>query len=62
MICMNKYGGSSRRRSFFVDYPGFNLRLAAYLRRKGFTGKLIYYISPQVWAWNGPHTPHGKVP
>jgi lipid-A-disaccharide synthase len=46
----------------FVDYPGFNLRLAAYLRRKGFTGKLIYYISPQVWAWNGPHTPHGKVP
>ena len=41
----------------FVDYPGFNLRLAAYLRRKGFTGKLIYYISPQVWAWN-----RGRIP
>jgi lipid-A-disaccharide synthase len=41
----------------FVDYPGFNLRLAAYLRRKGFGGKLIYYISPQVWAWN-----RGRIP
>jgi lipid-A-disaccharide synthase len=41
----------------FVDYPGFNLRLAAYLRRKGFGGKLIYYISPQVWAWNS-----GRIP
>lgn len=35
----------------FVDYPGFNLRLAQRLRRAGYPGKLIYYISPQVWAW-----------
>lgn len=35
-----------------IDYPGFNLRLARQLRRNGLTGKLIYYISPQVWAWN----------
>ncbi len=41
----------------FVDYPGFNLRLADYLRRKQFVGKLIYYISPQVWAWN-----RGRIP
>lgn len=41
----------------FVDYPGFNLRLANYLRRKGFRGKMIYYISPQVWAWN-----RGRIP
>src|ERR1700731_2395168 len=41
----------------FVDYPGFNLRLAQYLRRQGFTRKLIYYISPQVWAWN-----RGRIP
>lgn len=34
-----------------IDYPGFNLRLAKRLRRKGYQGKLIYYISPQVWAW-----------
>lgn len=42
----------------FVDYPGFNLRLAHYLSRKRFTGKLIYYISPQVWAWNRGRIPH----
>lgn len=34
-----------------IDYPGFNLRLAARLRKEGYDGKLIYYISPQVWAW-----------
>lgn len=34
-----------------VDYPGFNLRVAKALRTKGYTGKIIYYISPQVWAW-----------
>ncbi len=34
-----------------VDYPGFNLRLAKRLRQAGYAGKLIYYISPQVWAW-----------
>jgi lipid-A-disaccharide synthase len=34
-----------------VDYPGFNLRVAKALRAKGYTGKIIYYISPQVWAW-----------
>ncbi len=41
----------------FVDYPGFNLRLARYLRRKRFRNKLIYYISPQVWAWNRSRIP-----
>ena len=35
-----------------IDYPGFNLRLAKALRRRGYSGKIIYYISPQVWAWN----------
>lgn len=32
-----------------VDWPEFNLRLAAPLRRRGL--KVIYYISPQLWAW-----------
>ncbi|MEJ2594267.1 MAG: lipid-A-disaccharide synthase [bacterium] len=32
-----------------VDYPGFNLRIARFAKNKGF--KVIYYISPQVWAW-----------
>ncbi len=32
-----------------IDYPGFNLRIAKWAKKKGF--KVIYYISPQVWAW-----------
>lgn len=32
-----------------VDYPGFNLRIAEFAHQKGL--KVIYYISPQVWAW-----------
>lgn len=35
-----------------IDYPGFNLRLARALRTQSQTQKAIYYISPQVWAWN----------
>jgi lipid-A-disaccharide synthase len=40
-----------------VDYPGFNLRLAAALRKRGLSRKgggqvLVYqYVSPQIWAW-----------
>lgn len=32
-----------------TDYPGFNLRMAKFLKAHGV--KTIYYISPQVWAW-----------
>jgi lipid-A-disaccharide synthase len=35
-----------------IDYPGFNLRLARALRTQARQQKVIYYISPQVWAWN----------
>jgi lipid-A-disaccharide synthase len=35
-----------------IDYPGFNLRLARALRKQSRGQKTIYYISPQVWAWN----------
>jgi lipid-A-disaccharide synthase len=34
-----------------IDYPGFNLRLAKALRKKGFKGKICHYICPSVWAW-----------
>ena len=34
-----------------VDYPGFNLRLATAIRQAGLKTRIIYYISPQVWAW-----------
>jgi lipid-A-disaccharide synthase len=33
-----------------IDYPGFNLRFARTARKFGM--KIVYYISPQVWAWN----------
>ncbi len=32
-----------------IDYPGFNLRIAKWAHAQGL--KVIYYISPQVWAW-----------
>jgi len=32
-----------------IDYPGFNLRIAEWAKQQGF--KIVYYISPQVWAW-----------
>ncbi len=34
-----------------IDYPGFNLRLARTLRKKGFKGKICHYVCPSVWAW-----------
>ncbi len=33
----------------FVDYPGFNLRIAKWARKEGF--RTHFYISPQIWAW-----------
>lgn len=41
----------------FVDYPGFNLRLAKALQSQRPRTKLLYYISPQVWAWNRARIP-----
>ena len=32
-----------------IDYPGFNMRIAEWAKNKGI--KVVYYISPQVWAW-----------
>ncbi|MEO8168749.1 MAG: lipid-A-disaccharide synthase, partial [bacterium] len=42
---------SSRRPDVVVliDYPGFNLRFAKKVKQQGI--KILYYISPQVWAW-----------
>lgn len=32
-----------------IDYPGFNLRMAQYAKKHGI--KVLYYVSPQIWAW-----------
>jgi len=33
-----------------IDFPGFNLKIAEYAKQHGV--KVLYYISPKVWAWN----------
>ncbi len=35
--------------ALLIDYPGMNLHIAAFLKKQGIP--VIYYISPQVWAW-----------
>jgi lipid-A-disaccharide synthase len=40
-----------------IDYPGFNLRFAEAVRRECPGTRIVYYISPQVWAWH-----KGRVP
>ncbi len=42
-------------KALLVDYPGFNLRLAPELKKRGV--KVYYYISPKVWAWNKKRIP-----
>jgi len=41
--------------ALLVDYPGFNLRLAKELKKRDV--KVLYYVCPQVWAWN-----RGRIP
>jgi lipid-A-disaccharide synthase len=40
-----------------IDYPGFNLRFAQAVKRECPETRLVYYISPQVWAWH-----KGRIP
>ena len=40
-----------------IDYPGFNLRFAEAVRRECPATRIVYYISPQVWAWNKKRVP-----
>ncbi len=43
--------------ALFIDYPGFNLRLAKALRKRRPAMKLMQYVCPQVWAWK-----KGRIP
>lgn len=40
-----------------IDYPGYNLRMAKAVREALPDTKIIYYVSPKVWAWN-----KGRIP
>jgi lipid-A-disaccharide synthase len=53
----NKIRSSSPKAVVFIDYPGFNLRMARALKRKGDGSKRIQYVCPSVWAWG-----KGRIP
>lgn len=42
--------GNGIKTVILIDFPGFNLRLARILHKRGI--RIIYYISPQIWAWH----------
>lgn len=47
--CEDAYRERGADAVVLIDYPGFNLRLAERIKEHG--GRVLYYISPQVWAW-----------
>ena len=48
-ICKNDIQNNRPDVLILVDYPGFNLRIAEFAKKLGI--KVVYYISPQLWAW-----------
>jgi len=56
---LNRMAATARRERpdavLLIDYPGFNLRLAERLHADGIP--VVYYISPQVWAWKKNRIP-----
>ncbi len=49
-LCKNDIMQYSPDAVILIDYPGFNMRIAKFAHKAGFTTH--YYISPKVWAWN----------
>jgi lipid-A-disaccharide synthase len=54
---LEELAGDPPEAVILVDYPGFNVRLAKAIRKRKIPTKVIYYISPQVWAWNRRRIP-----
>jgi lipid-A-disaccharide synthase len=48
-ICKRDIAESQPDVIIFIDYPGFNMRIAKWAKEKGIPTH--YYISPQIWAW-----------
>jgi lipid-A-disaccharide synthase len=48
-FCKKDIGDFAPDALILIDYPGFNMRIAKWAKQKGI--KIIYYISPQIWAW-----------
>jgi lipid-A-disaccharide synthase len=49
-LCKNDILNYKPDAIIFIDYPGFNLRIAQFAKQNNI--RTIYYISPQVWAWH----------
>lgn len=47
--CKEDIGNFKPDALIFIDYPGFNMRIAKWAKPLGY--KTYYYISPQIWAW-----------
>jgi lipid-A-disaccharide synthase len=48
-FCKNDISAFQPDVIIFIDYPGFNLRMAKWAKQNNY--KTVFYISPQVWAW-----------
>ncbi len=48
-ICKKDISAFKPDRIIFIDYPGFNLRIAKWAKQNNYNTH--YYISPQIWAW-----------
>jgi lipid-A-disaccharide synthase len=48
-FCKNDISSFKPDVIIFIDYPGFNLRMAKWAKQNNY--KTVFYISPQVWAW-----------
>jgi len=49
--CLNHIKKTNPDVIILVDFPGFNLKIAKEIKSY-YKGKIIYYISPQIWAWH----------
>lgn len=49
-MCKEDISGWQPNVVILIDFPGFNLKIAAYCKEKSLP--VFYYISPKVWAWN----------
>lgn len=47
--CKNEIEAFKPDAIILIDYPGFNMRIGPFAHKRGI--KVLYYISPQVWAW-----------
>jgi len=51
-FCKNDISAYSPDVVILVDYPGFNLKIAQFVKEQT-TIPVVYYISPKIWAWKG---------